>query len=122
MPDQGYLAVEIRSMTGIGNSFGYFQKNDKSYAGVCKRCNNYRVINKYSNERKEGISMVNYELLLRDVRDVFKDTMKKIIFDLEQEKIKEIKDLNLDPDVTKKLILMQKDRTFLEMLLTNSLM
>ena len=66
--------------------------------------------------------MVNYELLLRDVRDVFKDTMKKIIFDLEQEKIKEIKDLNLDPDVTKKLILMQKDRTFLEMLLTNSLM
>ncbi len=66
--------------------------------------------------------MVNYELLLRDVRDVSKDTMKKIIFDLEQEKIKEIKDLNLDPDVTKKLILMQKDRTFLEMLLTNSLM
>ena len=66
--------------------------------------------------------MVNYELLLRDVRDVSKDTMKKIIFDLEQEKIKEIKDLNLDPNVTKKLILMQKDRTFLEMLLTNSLM
>jgi|GEM_PF-6264656 hypothetical protein len=66
--------------------------------------------------------MVNYELLLRDVRDVSKDTMKKIIFDLEQEKIKEIKDLNLDTDVTKKLILMQKDRTFLEMLLTNSLM
>lgn len=66
--------------------------------------------------------MVNYELLLRDVRDVSKDTMKKIIFDLEQEKIKEIKDLNLDPDITKKLILMQKDRTFLEMLLTNSLM
>ena len=66
--------------------------------------------------------MVNYELLLRDVRDVSKDTMKIIIFDLEQEKIKEIKDLNLDPDVTKKLILMQKDRTFLEMLLTNSLM
>lgn len=66
--------------------------------------------------------MVNYELLLRDVRDVSKDTMKKIIFDLEQEKIKEIKDLNLDPDVTKKLIIMQKDRTFLEMLLTNSLM
>ena len=66
--------------------------------------------------------MVNYELLLRDVRDVSKDTMKKIIFDLEQEKIKEIKDLNLDPDTTKKLILMQKDRTFLEMLLTNSLM
>lgn len=66
--------------------------------------------------------MVNYELLLRDDRDVSKDTMKKIIFDLEQEKIKEIKDLNLDPDITKKLILMQKDRTFLEMLLTNSLM
>lgn len=66
--------------------------------------------------------MVNYELLLRDVRDVSKDTMKKIIFDLEQEKIKEIKDLNLDPDVTKKLIIMQKDRTFLEMLLANSLM
>ena len=66
--------------------------------------------------------MVSYELLLGDVRDVSKDTMKKIIFDLEQEKIKEIKDLNLDPDVTKKLILMQKDRTFLEMLLSNSLM
>lgn len=66
--------------------------------------------------------MVNYELLLRDVRDVSKDTMKKIIFDLEQEKIKEIKDLNLDSETTKKLILMQKDRTFLEMLLTNSLM
>ena len=109
-------------MIGIGNSSGYFQKNDKSYTGVCKRCNNYRVINKYCSERKDGVSMVNYELLLRDVRDVSKDTMKKIIFDLEQEKIKEIKDLNLDPDVTKKLILMQKDRTFLEMLLTNSLM
>lgn len=109
-------------MIGTGNSSGYFQKNDKSYTGVRKGCHNYRVINKHCSERKEDISMVNYELLLRDVRDVSKDTMKKIIFDLEQEKIKEIKDLNLDTDVTKKLILMQKDRTFLEMLLTNSLM
>lgn len=64
---------------------------------------------------------MTYELLLDDVKSVQKDTLKRIIFDLEQEKIKRIKSYNLCSEIEKDLILMQKDRTFLDMLLVNAL-
>lgn len=64
---------------------------------------------------------MNYELLLEDVKSVPKNTLKRIIFDLEQEKIGRIKDYQLCPEIEKELILMQKDRSFLDMLLVNAL-
>ena len=64
---------------------------------------------------------MTYELLLDDVKSVQKDTLKRIIFDLEQEKIKRIKSYNLCSEIEKDLILMQKDRTFLDILLVNAL-
>lgn len=62
-----------------------------------------------------------YELLLEDVKSVPKNTLKRIIFDLEQEKIGRIKDYQLCPEIEKELIRMQKDRSFLDMLLVNTL-
>lgn len=64
---------------------------------------------------------MTYEFLLDDVKSVQKDTLKRIIFDLEQEKIKRIKSYNLCSEIEKDLILMQKDRTFLDILLVNAL-
>ena len=64
---------------------------------------------------------MTYELLLDDVKSVPKDTLKRIIFDLEQGKIKRIKSYNLCSEIEKDLILMQKDRTFLDILLVNAL-
>ena len=64
---------------------------------------------------------MNYELLLEDVKSVPKNTVKRIIFELEQEKIGRIKSYKLRPEIEKDLILMQKDRSFLDMLLVNAL-
>ena len=64
---------------------------------------------------------MNYELLLEDVKSVPKNTLKRIIFDLEQEKIGQIKNCQFPQELEKKLILMQKDRSFLDMLLVNAL-
>lgn len=63
-----------------------------------------------------------YELLLEDIRKVSKNTVKRIIFELDQEKIEQIKSYKLRPEIERELILMQKDRSFLEMLLVNALM
>lgn len=65
---------------------------------------------------------MNYESLLEDIRKVPKNTVKRIIFKLEQEKIEQIKSYKLCPEIERELILMQKDRSFLDMLLMNALM
>lgn len=63
-----------------------------------------------------------YEILLEDVKRTSKDSMKKIIFQLEQEQIEKIKQMNISSESKKELILLEKDRTFLDMLLTNALL
>lgn len=64
---------------------------------------------------------MNYELLLEDIKSVPRNTVKRIIFELEQEKIERIKSYKLCPEIERDLILMQKDRSFLDMLLVNAL-
>ena len=63
--------------------------------------------------------MLNYELLLEDVKEVSKDKLKEISFNVERshwDKIHELQD-----EMTKELCQLSKDRTFFEMLLINAL-
>lgn len=65
---------------------------------------------------------MNYALLLGDVKEISKDKLKEIIFELDQRDYQSIKELNNIPDETKKeLIIMLKNRTFFDMLLVNAL-
>ena len=69
---------------------------------------------------KEEITM-NYELLLNDVKEVSKDKLKEISFELERNQIQSIKELDLSDESKKELIKLTKDRTFFDMLLINAL-
>lgn len=69
---------------------------------------------------KEEITM-NYELLLNDVKEVSKDKLKEITFELERNQIQSIKELDLSDESKKELIKLTKDRTFFDMLLINAL-
>lgn len=63
--------------------------------------------------------MINYELLLEDVKEVSKDKLKEIAFNVERshwDRIHELQD-----EMTKELCQLSKDRTFFEMLLINAL-
>lgn len=65
---------------------------------------------------------MDYALLLGDVKEISKDKLKEIIFELDQRDYQSIKELNNIPDETKKeLIIMLKNRTFFDMLLVNAL-
>lgn len=61
---------------------------------------------------------MNYELLLEDIKEVSKDKLKEIAFNVERshwDKIHELQEAT-----TKELCQLSKDRTFFEMLLINS--
>ena len=70
-----------------------------------------------------------YELLLNDIREVPKDTLKKISLELDDRFRKEINAIiadimlndKVDVNSLKNLIKLEKDRTFYEMLLVNAL-
>ena len=69
---------------------------------------------------------MNYELLLEDIKEVSKDKLKEIAFNVERsnwDKIHELQDKinELHEETTKELCQLSKDRTFFEMLLINSL-
>ena len=62
---------------------------------------------------------MNYELLLEDIKEVSKDKLKEIAFNVERshwDKIHELQEAT-----TKELCQLSKDRTFFEMLLIKSL-
>lgn len=63
---------------------------------------------------------MDYEKLLQGVKDVSKYTMKKVVFELDQRSIKKIKDMDLDKETERELILILKDRTFFDMLIINA--
>lgn len=65
---------------------------------------------------------MNYEELLSDIANTSKETMKKVVFELDQRHIRQIKEMDMDGEATKEIILMLKDRTFFEMLLINAFM
>lgn len=64
---------------------------------------------------------MDYGVLLDSVRNASKDELKKVLFELDSRQIQEIKKLNLDDQVTKELIKLSKDHTFLTMLIINSM-
>lgn len=65
---------------------------------------------------------MNCEELLSDIANTSKETMKKVVFELDQRHIRQIKEMDMDGEATKEIILMLKDRTFFEMLLINAFM
>lgn len=65
---------------------------------------------------------MNCEELLSDIANTSKETTKKVVFELDQRHIRQIKEMDMDGEATKEIILMLKDRTFFEMLLINAFM
>lgn len=65
---------------------------------------------------------MNCEELLSDIANTSKETMKKVVFELDQRHIRQIKEMDMDGEATKEIILMLKDRTFFEMLLISAFM
>lgn len=63
--------------------------------------------------------MINYELLLEDVKEVSKNKLKEIAFNVERSHWDKIHELQ--EEMTKELCQLSKDRTFFEMLLINAL-
>lgn len=64
---------------------------------------------------------MNYEKLLENIKSTPKEVLKKAIFELDQRTVKQIKQLDLDKETEREMILICKDHTFMEMLLINSL-
>lgn len=64
---------------------------------------------------------MNYEMLLSDVKEVTKDQLKEILFEVDQRNIDKIKAMDLDEETTKKLIVVAKDYGWFAMLLINAL-
>ena len=63
--------------------------------------------------------MIKYELLLENVKEVSKDKLKEIAFNVERSHWDRIHELQ--EEMTKELCQLSKDRTFFEMLLINAL-
>lgn len=64
---------------------------------------------------------MDYESLLKSVKEADKNQLKETIFNVELKQVDEIKQMLVDDETKKKLILMLKDRAFFEMLLVNAL-
>ncbi len=64
---------------------------------------------------------MNYELLLSDVREVTKEKLKEISFNLDSRSIQRIKEMQLNAEDEKKLIMIVKDHSFFANMLINAL-
>ena len=64
---------------------------------------------------------MNYELLLSDVREVTKEKLKEISFNLDSHSIQRIKEMQLNVEDEKRLILIIKDHSFFANMLINAL-
>lgn len=64
---------------------------------------------------------MDYESLLKSVKEADKNQLKETIFYAQQKQVDEIKQMPVDDETKKKLILMLDDRVFFEMLLVNAL-
>ena len=72
-------------------------------------------------KNKRRIRFMNYESLCEAVRDVSKEYLKKIVFELDQQNSNQLKEMNLDDETKRKLLFMFKARSFFEMLIINGL-
>ena len=64
---------------------------------------------------------MNYGMLLEDVKEVSKDKLKEVSFRVDEEFIQYVKELDIDYEIKKDLIIKSKDRAFFDMLLINAL-
>lgn len=64
---------------------------------------------------------MNYGMLLEDVKEVSKDDLKEVSFRINEAFIQYIKELDIDYEIKKDLIIKSKDRAFFDMLLINAL-
>ena len=64
---------------------------------------------------------MNYGMLLEDVKEVSKDVLKEVSFRINEAFIQYIKELDIDYEIKKDLIIKSKDRAFFDMLLINAL-
>lgn len=64
---------------------------------------------------------MDYESLLKSVKEADKNQLKETIFYAQQKQVDEIRQMPVDDEIKKKLILMLDDRIFFEMLLINAL-
>ena len=64
---------------------------------------------------------MNYGMLLEVVKEVSKDALKEVSFRINEAFIQYIKELDIDYEIKKDLIIKSKDRAFFDMLLINAL-
>lgn len=64
---------------------------------------------------------MNYGMLLEDAKEVSKDVLKEVSFRIDEAFIQYIKELDIDYEIKKDLIIKSKDRAFFDMLLINAL-
>ena len=71
------------------------------------------------NERRTFI--MNYGMLMEDVKEVSKDALKEVSFRIDEAFIQYVKELDIDYEIKRDLIIKSKDRAFFDMLLINAL-
>lgn len=64
---------------------------------------------------------MDYGMLLEDVKEVSKDALKEVSFRIDEAFIQYIKELDIDYEIKKDLIIKSKNRAFFDMLLINAL-
>ena len=64
---------------------------------------------------------MNYGMLLEDVKEVSKDALKEVSFRINEAFIQYVKELDIDYEIKKDLIIKSKDIAFFDMLLINAL-
>lgn len=64
---------------------------------------------------------MDYENLLEQVKMASKEDVKKVIFEVDQRCINQVRAMPVDEEIKKELIELLKNRTFLDMLLANAL-
>lgn len=64
---------------------------------------------------------MNYGMLMEDVKEVSKDALKEVSFRINEAFIQYIKELDIDYEIKRDLIIKSKDRAFFDMLLINAL-
>ena len=64
---------------------------------------------------------MNYGMLMEDVKEVSKDALKEVSFRIDEAFIQYIKELDIDYEIKRDLIIKSKDRAFFDKLLINAL-
>ena len=64
---------------------------------------------------------MDYGMLVVDAKEVSKDVLKEVSFRIDEAFVQYVKELDIDSEIKKDLIIKSKDRAFFDMLLINAL-